>query len=820
MKVSYHWLKQYVALDHEPADLEEALTLLGFEVERIEEIGLPQMEHVVVGEVLERNPHPNADRLSVCQVDVGSEDSPKTIVCGAQNYKVGDRVPVALIGAVLPGNFKIKRSKLRGVASEGMMCSGREIGYGDDAAGLLILEDRPAVGMGINEVFPDTDVVFDLEVTPNRPDCLSHLGVARELAARYGLELNYPQIRFNGVVNGQSGEHSLLDGVTVESDELCPLYLAHVIRGVKVGPSPEWMQRVLRSVGLRPINNLVDVTNYVLMELGQPLHAFDAAKLRANRIVVRLAGDGEKFTTLDDKERTLTGRMLTIADGGGTVAIAGVMGGLSSEVSDQTTDIVLEAAYFKPASIRWTSRRLGLSTDSSYRFERGVDVASLEFAARRAVDLILETAGGEVLEPIFKVGAERAWQNEIQISPGYVRERCGFEISDDEIRGALESLELRLDREERDDESGETIWTVAIPSFRQDLDRPIDLVEEVLRIFGTDRIPTGEVRGPGIVGGDDPATEFARAATAYLVGQDFQECVNYTLRSGEELRRWFSHTEAEELKLANPIIEDQTHLRATLIPGLIDGLKLNQSRHTGAFQLFETGRIFRDQAGSIDEMMAAGFIMAEDLDRVSWRKGVAPDFFGAKRRILRLADLAGIDTAEIALTHLSEANSGWQPGHAAGYEDPEKRFFLRCGLLDLNELHRYDIRGKVFAGMLAVMPDALPAGLRPVRYKPFSSFPSALRDLALMVDSGIPAGEVSDTLLKLGQKATGEAYRLDTVTLFDLYEGKGVPEGTRSLAFSLAYVSSERTLTDDEVNAAFERLIQAVEKNTPYQIRR
>jgi phenylalanyl-tRNA synthetase beta chain len=820
MKVSYHWLKQYVPLDHEPAALEQSLTLLGFEVEGIEEIGLPQMENVVVGEVLERNPHPNADRLSVCQVDVGSEEGPKTIVCGAQNYKVGDRVPVALPGAVLPGGFKIKRSKLRGVASDGMMCSGKEIGHGDDAAGLLILEDRPEIGTGINEVFPDTDVVFDLEVTPNRPDCLSHLGVARELAAHYGLKLKYPDIHFGGTATGQSGEHSLLDAVVVESEELCPLYLAHTIRGVKIGPSPEWMQRLLNAVGLRPINNLVDVTNYVLMELGQPLHAFDAAELRGNRIVVRLAMDGEKFETLDGKERTLTSRMLTIADGEGTVAIAGVMGGLSSEVSDKTTDIVLESAYFKPSSIRWTSRRLGLSTDSSYRFERGVDVASLEFAARRAVDLILETAGGEVIEPLFKVGTERAWQNEIRISPNYVRERCGFEISDDEIRNALESLELKVDREEIDEESGDQVWTVTIPSFRLDLDRPIDLVEEILRAYGTDRIPSGEVRGPAIVAEDDPTTEFARATSNYLVGQDFFECINYTLRSGEELKRWFSRAHVEELKLANPIVEDQTHLRATLIPGLVDVLKLNQARHTGAFQLFETGRIFRERDGAVDEMMGVGFLMAEDLDRVSWRKGESPDFFSVKRRVLRLAELARIDTTNMNPTPLDPQHSGWQPGHAAGYDDPEGRYLIRFGLLDLNELHRQDIRGKVYAGMVAVMPDFLATKAKPVRFKPFSSFPPALRDLALIVDRKVPANEVSDALLKLGRKATGDSFSLDSVTLFDLYEGKGLPEGTRSLAFSLAYASDERTLTDDEVNVSFERLIQAVGEETSYQIRR
>jgi phenylalanyl-tRNA synthetase beta chain len=276
----------------------------------------------------------------------------------------------------------------------------------------------------------------------------------------------------------------------------------------------------------------------------------------------------------------------------------------------------------------------------------------------------------------------------------------------------------------------------------------------------------------------------------------------------------------EELKLANPIVEDQTHLRATLIPGLVDVLKLNQARHTGAFQLFETGRIFRERDGAVDEMMAVGFLMAEDLDRVSWRKGESPDFFSVKRRVLRLAELARIDTANMNPTPLDPQHSGWQPEHAAGYDDPKGRYLIRFGLLDLNELHRQDIRGKVYAGMVAVMPDFLAIKAEPVRFKPFSSFPPALRDLALIVDRKVPANEVSDALLKLGRKATGDSFSLDSVTLFDLYEGKGLPEGTRSLAFSLAYASAERTLTDDEVNASFERLILAIEEKTPYQIRR
>jgi phenylalanyl-tRNA synthetase beta chain len=820
MKVSYRWLKKYVPLDHEPVAIERALTMLGFEVEGVDETGIPPLENVVVGEVLERHPHPNADRLSVCLVDAGAEIGRKTIVCGAQNYKAGDRVPVALPGAVLPGGFKIKKSKLRGVASDGMMCSGNELGHDDDAEGLLILAGRPELGLGINEVFPDNDVVFDIEVTPNRPDCLSHLGIARELAAHFGLELKYPDIRFSGIVNNQAGLHGLLDSVVVESDELCPLYLAHVISGVKIGPSPEWMQGHLRAVGLRPINNIVDITNFVLLELGQPLHAFDAAQLKGSRIVVRTASDGEVFTTLDGKKRTLSSRMLTIADGERTVAIAGVMGGESSEVSDETTDIVLESAYFGPSGIRWTSRRLGLSTDSSYRFERGVDVSSVSYAACRAVDLILETAGGKVCDPIFKAGAEKAWENEIELSSSYVRDRLGFDIDDNAIRASLESLELRVDREEEDEDNVGVTWTIAIPSFRSDLDRPIDLVEEVLRVYGTDRILSATVISPGIVGGDDPVTEFTRAASSYLVGQDFHECINYSLRSGAEIRRGFSETLAEELKLSNPIIEDQTHLRATLVPGLIDVLKLNQARHTGFTHLFECGRIFREREGAVDEMVGIGFAIAEDLDRVSWRKTDSADFFAAKRRVQRLMALAGIDSNAFEVEPLQGSQGGWQSGHAAGYDDPEGRFAARFGLLDVGELHRAGVRGKVVAGLVTVSPEFLAGKGERAKFQPISSYPPALRDLALIVERITPAGKVVGDLLSLGRKTIAGDFELVAVDLFDLYEGEGLPEGTKSLAYSLSYGSTTRTLTDEEVNSAFGALVDAIEKETPYRVRR
>ena len=517
MKISRNWLRQYVRIYASAEELKNAITFLGFEVEGVVSTGLPPLAHVVVGEIRTREKHPNADKLSVCTVDVGpAHGGLRTIVCGAPNCDVGNRVPVALPGAVLPGDFKIKPSKIRGQPSDGMLCAADELGLGDDHAGLLLLDPAAPIGAPLNEVLPEGDTVFDLEVTPNRPDALCHLGIARELAAWLKYDVQFPAIRFNGLPAGDP-RPDLLAGIRVDAPEDCPLYVGIAVTGVKVGPSPAWMQERLKAVGLRPVNNLVDAGNYVMLELGQPLHVFDAKKIHGRQIVVRRAADGEKLVTLDGKERLLNSRMLVIADDTAPLVIAGLMGGAGAEVDATTTDIVLEAAYFRPQSVRWTAKRLGLASDSSYRFERGVDPHGTLEAAYRAIDLILESAGGTVAGPVIQVGGDRPWQREIKVTPDYIRARLGFTISDDDIRHSLEALNLAITGESH---AGATFeWTVRIPSYRTDLDRPIDLVEEVLRIYGTDRVPPAPCCGPALVDGDDdPIVVFNRGVSAYLVG--------------------------------------------------------------------------------------------------------------------------------------------------------------------------------------------------------------------------------------------------------------------------------------------------------------
>ncbi len=806
MKISLNWLRDYVQLDASIDEISRAITFLGFEVEGVQSTGAPPLENVVVGEILSRAKHPNADKLSVCTVDVGPAGGVKTIVCGAHNCDAGNRVLVALPGAVLPGNFQIKQSKIRGQSSDGMMCSPDEIGMGSDHSGLLILGGKPALGTPINQALPPGDTVFDLEITPNRSDCQSHLGIARELAAWFKLPLIYPQENFHGDVGG-TVRTDLLSGVRVDPPEDCPLYTAHIITGIKVGPSPAWMQERLTAVGLRPINNVVDVGNYVMLETGQPMHAFDAKKLGGGQIIVRRATDGEKITTLDGKERTLTSRMLVIADANKPVVIAGIMGGENSGVSADTTDLVLECAIFNRQSIRWTSRKVGLTSDSSYRYERGVDPHAALESAYRAIDLIIATGGGQVVGPAYHVGGDVPWQREIVVTHDYITEKLGFDIPADEMRTALESLELTVTREELTELPARgPAWTVSVPSWRDDLDRPIDLVEEVLRLHGTEKIPAAVVQSPGLLTDDDPVVVFNRRATDYLVGHDFHECVNLTLRPAREVATWVSQAAAQELALSNPFVEEQSHLRPTLIMGLLETLKLNQSRGVVATRLCETGRVFVEQNGQNLECAAVAFVLAEPLAERAWLKRELVDFYTVKHHVSALATLADIEFGRQPVAPITGQYFGWQEGHSAAAGDLAHGWAARFGLMNLAMVKGLGVEGKVYAGILTILPEKIRTGSARRRYADFSLFPAAWRDLALVVDAAMPASEVQKALAKTARAAAGNTFTVENVAVFDLYQGKGLPEGKKSLAFNLVFRANDRTLTDEEVNGVFAKI--------------
>ena len=824
MKLSRSWLQDYVDLAGISDDeISRAITWVGFEVEQVIRTGAPKLSGVVVGQILTRDKHPNADKLSVCTVDVGpAHGGVRTIVCGAPNCDAGNRVPVALPGAVLPGDFVIKESKVRGQLSAGMMCSAKELTIAEDAQGLLLLAGEPVLGTPINDVLPAGDVVFDIEITPNRPDALSHLGVARELAAWFKKELRYPAVNFTPASASAAARPDLLKSVRVTgSQHDCPLYTATVVTGVKVGPSPEFIQRRLAAVGLRPINNVVDIGNYVMLEYGQPVHAFDAKKLGGAEIIVRHAAEGEKIVTLDGKERVLNPHTLVIADAVKPVVIAGIMGGVDSGVSADTTDLVLEVAYFKRQSVRATSKRLGLASDSSYRYERGVDVHSLDEAAHRFVDLILAHAGGAVAGPVFRVGSDIPWEREITVTPGYINEKLGFEIPAAEMRASLERLELVVTREEPTESRGPA-WTFSIPSWRDDLERPIDLVEEVVRLYGTEKIPSSVIQSPGLVGNDDAIVLFNRSVASALVGAGFNECVNYTLRPAKEVAAWAPAAQVGALALANPFVEDQSHLRSTLVGGLLESLKLNQARGVAASRLFETGRVFLERNGQLSECVAAAFVIAEETGERSWRPREAADFYTAKRSAATIAAFAGIEldrqpTALIA--EGSDAALGWQAGHAAIAGNIQHGWTSTFGLVSLAHLKALGITGKVYAGFFAIVSEKVTADSERRGYKPFGLQPAALRDLAVVVPAATPAIDVQKTIAKHARAAAGNAFALESVEIFDVYAGKGVPEGQKSLAYALTFRAADRTLTDDEVNAAFNK-VQADLAAAGYQIRK
>ena len=819
MKISYNWLKNYIDLDpveHSPEVLQEVLPLLGFDIEEIEKLGPPQLNNVVVGQVLEFEQHPDADRLRCCKVSTGKEGEVHDIVCGAKNFVQGDHVMVALPGAVLPGNFKIKASKLRGQPSAGMMCSSKELQVGQDHDGIMILDQSIALGTPVNDLYTDGDTVLNLEITPNRVDVLSHIGVARELAAKFGLAVKYPEVKAS-TENASNGE-PLISRVEVSSPEACPHYTAVSIKGVKVGPSPKWLKDAIEATGQRSINNVVDVTNYVLHETCQPLHAFDAAKIKGGKLVVRMASEGEKITTLDDVERKLNANMAVVADTERALVVAGVMGSVDAEVDDSTTDIVLEAAYFAPTSVRATARKLGLSSDSSYRFERGVDPKGVTYASLRAVDLILEVAGGTVDGNLIEEGAEPPTITEVALCPDRVRKFIGFDISDQEMQAVLESLGLGVAIHGAAD--GSPRWEVSIPSFRQDLQRDVDLIEEIIRVYGTDRIPESEVVARGISTEDHRIYTVNESVADYLTGQNFNEAYLYSLRDPEETQFFFGDGGFKVLALDNPLQSDQSHMRPSLIPGLLDVLKLNNARGTGATRFFERGHVYREVKGEMVELISVSFVILADQVSREWRQREVADFYTARTLAGNILDLAGTASSKLNYNPIAECKL-WQGGQSAYAGDFAKMGFeATVGLLNIATLkERWDIDQAVIAGSVLMTPKFFERKAKRGRHSVISNQPASSKDLALIVDQAVLAGQVQNDVAKFAKKAT-QGFNCESVRVFDVYQGEGLPEGKKSLAVSMSFRAADRTLKDKEVNTAFESIQKLIAEQTDYQIRK
>ena len=810
MKITLNWLKEYVDFNWSPEELSERLTMLGIEVEGVEKQA-GEFEKVVVAQIVASDKHPNADKLSVCRVADGAGE--RQIVCGAKNFRVGDKVPLALPGCSLPTKpgeppFTIKVGKLRGVESQGMLCSAKELGVAEDAEGLLILPEDAQVGQPFAQHLGRAtgDVVYDLEITPNRPDLNSVIGIAREISALTGNPLRVPSITENTVAK----ETASLVRVDIKEPDLCPRYVARVVQGVKVGPSPAWLKNRLEQVGIRSISNVVDITNFVMLETGQPLHAFDYHLLEQDAdgvrtIVIRRAAEGEKFTTLDGKQHTLTTENLLIADRSKGVALAGVMGGQNSEINDQTRDVLIESANFKPQNIRATSKKLELRTDSSYRFERGADVGICDWASQRAAVLIQQIAGGEILSKPVDAYPHPQPEKTITLRLPRVQEVLGIEIPVAEQRRYLDNLDLKTT------ESGVNELTARIPTFRVDLKREVDLIEEIARMYGVDKIPSTPPRGAI---GSHP---FDKVYDAYgevrriLTACGLSEAQGQTLISDQAVKALHGEAALEKVMfLENPLSADMNVLRPSLIPGLLDSLQQNAHHQISDLRLFELGRVFGRNGGETREERRIAIAITGLRQSTFWT--------GAEREArLDFHDLKGV--VEELFEQLGLRGVQWTRN-----EQPESLYLESAAVMlgknalgtvgQLNPLvaRKYDLRDPVFLAEFNV--DFLLARRNPSKsFKSLSAFPSVRRDIALLVSDSV----THDKVLAVVKQARPQ--NLEAAELFDVYRGKGIPEGRKSVAYAFTYRNAERTLTEAEVNAAHEKLLANLKEQLQAELR-
>lgn len=808
MKVTLNWLKKYVDFNWSPDELTERLTMLGLEVEGVQKIS-GAFDGIVVAQVITRDKHPNADKLSLCRVHDGTGE--RQIVCGAQNFQAGDKVPLILPGASLPLKpgekepFTIKVGKIRGVESQGMMCSPQELGLPDQVDGLLILREDAKVGQPFGEYLgrSGSDVIYDLEVTPNRPDLNSVIGIAREIAAVTGHALRFPEINIqSSPVKAES-----LVAVKIEDGELCPRYTARLIKGVKIGPSPDWLKTTLEKVGIRSISNVVDVTNYIMLEIGQPLHAFDyhlIAKGAEGKptIVVRRAAAGEKFRTLDDQERTLTNDMLLIADEQKGIALAGVMGGANTEINNDTHDVLIESAYFSPVNIRRTSKLLGLRSESSYRFERGADVEICDWASRRAAQLILETAGGELAGGLADIRPQSTAPKEIVLHFARTDALLGVPISHAEQLSHLTKLGLTLT------EQTPGVCTFKIPSWRVDLKREVDLIEEVGRLHGVANLPSTPPRGAIGTNAFDSIYDQIAEVRRILTSLGLNEAQGQTLISKGEV---LGLKPEEILALANPLSADMDVLRPSLLPGLIHSLQYNASRKNHDVALFEIGRVFTSVSGQTREERRVAIAITGQRALPFWageERGAAFDGYDVKGLVEDLLDQFGL--RGIVFSKRLESTGLFLESAAVSLGG--KLALGELGQLLPTLAKKHDLRDAVFLAEFNL--DLLLGKRNPAKsFKPLPQFPSSRRDVAMLVAEATTHDAVLQTV-KQARPAN-----LETVELFDVFRGQGVPEGHKSLAYAFTYRAAEKTLTDAEVNAAHEKAVDSLKQKLSAIIR-
>lgn len=790
MLVPLRWLNKILPHGLEIDRLLEVLTMSGLEVEAAIDLGMKSGK-IVVGKVIEFKVHPNADRLSLVKVDIGSE-RPLDIVCGATNLYPGMLAPCALPGAVLPGGLEIRKSKIRGEQSEGMLCSGKELEFGSDHSGILDLPDTYAVG----EPF---DFIIDLKVTPNRADCLSMHGVARDLAAMIGKKV-YPEThRVSEMVERIDDFIKLI----VRARKACPRYSCRFIRDLRVGPSPLWMRRTLESCGMRPINNVVDVTNYVMMEYGIPLHAFDFDRIHGGTIIVRYAEEGEAFTALDGRELRLTAEDLVIADEDRPIALAGVMGGRNTEVTDSTTHVALECAYFDPVSIRRTARRHGLHSESSYRFERGTDPGRVPVALNRATQLIHDLASGEVAKGALddQGGASsRPEELLVHLQVEKANRYLGLRLSNAEMADRLVNLGFEIRRSDK-----ETL-SIAKPSYRVDIERDVDLIEEIARIVGYDKIPETM---PAIQSTGEKAAEKEERslhALRHLCAElGLCEAVHpsFTSKARLESHGWDAERQP---KLANPMTQDQAYLRPALLPDLLATAQYNQRQGVEGINLFEAGKVFAEgaRAGHSEDERLSLAIALSGATPSNWAAASRSyDFFDLKAVVETLAERLGVGRLSV------EAGADgrvYHPGRSA------KLLLAGKPVGCLGEVHPtlardHGLRGRVYCAELNLGALLEESAKTKFSFQAIPRLPGSERDLAVLVDEGVPAAR----LIEIARSAARET--LEEVLLLDVYRGEHVPAGKKSMALRMQLRSSEATLTEEQINEIVKKVLTRLEKD-------
>jgi phenylalanyl-tRNA synthetase beta chain len=798
MRISIAWLKEYVQTTLDTEALAHKLTMVGLEAEEIIQLD-PGVGDVVVARIRNVLPHPNSDRLSVCEVETGSRIL--RVVCGAPNARPGIVVPLALEGTRLPSGMTIRSSRIRGVESDGMLCSGKELGLSEDASGLLELPNSLRIGQSLRDALGLDDTAVELNITPNRPDCLSIVGVAREVATAENVPLNVPQ----PVVVESDVPVASKTSVQILEPTLCPRYAARVVLGVQVGQSPEWLQKRLNAVGLRTINNVVDVTNYVLMELGHPLHAFDYDLLAEYRIVVRRARPDETMTTLDGVHRSLTTETLVIADAEKPVALAGIMGGKSSEVSDATTNLLLESAYFNPVSIRRTAKALGISTEASYRFERGADIEGVTRALDRATELIVHVAGGKVCKGVIDVYPKPLTPTEIRLRPERVAAVLGIEVPTEAIERILRGLGCRL-------VSANPMRVIA-PTFRPDLTREVDLIEEVARVWGYDNIPTTFPGGviPSKVA--NPHLALRRQLVAVMCAAGYNEACNYGFTSPQLFDK-MRIPEGDELRnalvVANPLSVEISVMRTSLLPSLMQNLETNRRHRVERVALFELAREFHPRR--VAELPYERWMLAGVLS------GAPPKHWANPAREPDFADVKGLVETVLRVTGVTDwtltraEHPSLHPGRSAVISR-ESRTLATFGEVHPGVLKNFDLTRRAF--LFEIDVDALAECAAPSRsMQAISPFPSTPRDLAVVVDADLPA----ETVARLIQQ-TVPPDLLGSLSLFDVYVGDQIPANKKSLAYAIEYRSPDRTLTDAEVDKIQAQVVRVLAREVGAELR-